>query len=99
VGAGGAQKGAGACGRTMWAVSMAGALTWVSGGCGEYGADKGAPRRNKRECAGKRSTTLTRRARSAKKREGTRAWEAVSICRPHRAEGEGERERANAGRR
>jgi hypothetical protein len=40
---GGAQKGAGAHGQVTWAVSMARAQTWASGGCEEDGADKAGP--------------------------------------------------------
>jgi hypothetical protein len=38
--------GDGAHGKVTWAVSTANARTWVSGGCGEDGADRADPPRN-----------------------------------------------------
>jgi hypothetical protein len=50
-GGGGAQKGAGARGQATWAISTANARTWVSGGCGEDGADRAGPPHSERERA------------------------------------------------
>jgi hypothetical protein len=49
MGVGRAQKGAGARGRAMWAVSTVGVRTWVSSGCGEGIVDKASPPRSRRE--------------------------------------------------
>jgi hypothetical protein len=48
--------------RATWAVSTPRARTWVSGDCGEDGADRAGPSLSERESAGERSTALMRRA-------------------------------------
>jgi hypothetical protein len=63
-GCGWGSKRARARGRATWTVSMAGAWTWVNGGCGEDKAH-GAARESER--AGERFTVLTRRAHNAER--------------------------------
>jgi hypothetical protein len=96
----GAQKGAGARGRVTWAVSTAGAQTWVSGGSGEDGADKG-PHGAARESehVEERFTALTRWARSTERELACARGKPVRTDWPHRVEGERERECADADRR
>jgi hypothetical protein len=72
---------------------------WVSDGCRKTELTRwphDAARESER--AGEQSMALTRRARSAD-REWARARMLALIGRPHRAEGERERECTDAGRR
>jgi hypothetical protein len=102
AGASGAQKGSRACERATWVVSTSRTPTWVSGGCGEDGADKGAPQRREgeSELVGERSTTLTMRAHRAERegaREGSRRQQ-IGPTRQRERGSESVQARAIAGR-